>query len=233
VPNLGLATLRVAQRYGRSVVVEQYSQAPLQLHRPLYLRDDAYPTVYLRTPSAGLLDGDEHQLTVFVDDGSSLELRTQAATLVYPGVSRQTIDIRLAENAQLIFKPHPLILAKGANLTQRVRINLNASAKIQYIDSWVAGRLAMGECWEFESFANRLEIFVENILVFRENWIISPADMPLTHPLLCASNTKFASLFCFGKDSSSGAMEMDDAATTSRWEMCSAGGKIVRHAFAG
>jgi urease accessory protein len=228
-----MASLRVAQRHGRSVVVEQYSQAPLQLHRPLYLQGRSHPTVYLRTPSAGLLDGDVHQLNAFVDEGSCLELRTQAATLVYPGVTRQTIQFSLGENAELTFKPHPLILAKGARFSQSVRIDLSASAILHYADSWAAGRIAMGECWEFESFANKLEIFVENVLVFRENWEIKPIEMPLTHPLLCGDRKKFVSQFRFDPDDNNlGETASDDAENSACWEMFSRGGKIMRYAFA-
>ena len=62
---------------GWSVVTEQYSQAPLQLHRPLYLDAEIYPTVFLKTPSAGLLGGDKHSLSVHALENSTIKILNQ------------------------------------------------------------------------------------------------------------------------------------------------------------
>jgi len=198
VPNLGVARLRVEAREGRSVVAEQYSQAPLQLHRPLYLEDPLCPVVYIKSPSAGLLAGDCHLLEIGVGEGSRLEMRTQAAILVYPGASEQKISIRVARGSSLVFIPHPLILAKGAELKQRIRIDLAPDSRLCFRDSFSAGRIAMGECWQFERFDNLLEIFVERLLVYRDRWVIEPGRRPLTHPAVCGEYTRFASTYCFG-----------------------------------
>jgi urease accessory protein len=198
MPNLGIAKLRVGCRDGISVVTHQYGQAPLQLHRPLYLEDHNYPTVYLRTPSAGLLGGDIHDLEVGVGRNSTLELRTQASTLIYPGKSQQTIRIKVDEGGKLIYLPHSIILASEAHFTQKVYIELAKGSLLQYRDIWSAGRIAMKEKWQFQYFSNLIEIFVEDELIYREHWNLEPKKISLTHPVLCGEHTEFTNMYHFG-----------------------------------
>lgn len=197
--NLGIANLKVALRAGRSVVVEQYSQAPLQLHRPLYLGESSTPTVYLRTPSSGFLDGDEHRLSVTIDEGGALELRTQAAALVYPGTSRQTISIDIADGGELRFRPHPLILAKGADFTQTVSVNLASGARLFFTDTFAAGRVAMGEKWMFERFSNKVEIRVAGALVYFDQSVIAPLAHVVDSAVIMERYTIFSTAYCFGE----------------------------------
>ncbi|MGA7954526.1 MAG: urease accessory protein UreD [Gloeobacterales cyanobacterium] len=196
--NMGIAKLSVGCRDGISVVTHQYGQAPLQLHRPLYLDDHNYPTVYLRTPSAGLLGGDVHNLEVNVGRNSILELRTQASTLIYPGKSQQTIKINVDEGGKLIYLPHSIILASEAHFTQKVHIELAKGSLLQYRDIWSAGRIAMKEKWQFQYFSNLIEIFVEDELMYREHWNLEPKKISLTHPVLCGEYTEFSNRYHFG-----------------------------------
>jgi urease accessory protein len=198
MPNLGIAKLRVTNRDGISVVTYQYGQAPLQLHRPLYLEERNYPTVYIRTPSAGLLADDIHDLEVHVGPNSTLELRTQASTLIYPGKSQQTLKIQVDEGGKLIFLPHSIILAAEAHFTQKVHIELAKGSLLHYRDIWSAGRIAMKEKWQFQYFSNLIEIAVEDNLVYREHWVLEPTKMSLTHPVLCAEHTEFTNIYHFG-----------------------------------
>jgi urease accessory protein len=198
MPNVGIAKLSVNCRDNISVVTHQYGQAPLQLHRPLYLEDHTYPTVYIRTPSAGLLGGDIHDLEVHIGRNSTLELRTQASTLIYPGKSQQTIRINVEEGGKLVYLPHSLILASGAHFTQKVHINLAKDSFLHYRDIWSAGRIAMKEKWQFQYFSNLIEIYVEDKLIYREHWHLEPKKVSLTHPVLCGEHTEFSNIYHFG-----------------------------------
>jgi urease accessory protein len=196
--NNGIARLRVEHDGYASTVVDQYSQTPLQLHRPLYLEDASYPTVYLKTPSSGLLGGDAHEIEVAVGANSRLELRTQAATLAYPGESSLDVKILISDGGKLVYLPHALILAEGAKLTQRVCINLEGSASIDYSDTWCAGRIAMHEQWKFDFYDYSLVIFQNDELAYRECWRIEPSFDNLSHAFMCGDYTHFASLYSFG-----------------------------------
>ncbi|MDR3612897.1 MAG: urease accessory protein UreD [Candidatus Obscuribacterales bacterium] len=235
--NLGLARLSVSADGGLSTVVDQFSQTPLQLHRPLYLEGASHPTVYIKTPSSGLLGGDEHKIDVNVASGAQLELRTQAATLVYPGRSLLQINLTLADSAQLIFLPHPIILGAESSLSQKVRIKLGKDATLSFADTWCAGRIGMQELWKFTDYEYQLEIFQESKLTYREHWRIVPAEAPLEHPLLCGDYTHFASFYEFGKSKNLTARkDFTDFKTKSfeiekRWSLTRNGNDIHRRVY--
>ncbi|MBI2809599.1 MAG: urease accessory protein UreD [Candidatus Melainabacteria bacterium] len=221
--NIGIAKLQVECRDGSSVVVDEFSQSPLQLHRPLYLDGASYPTVYLKTPSSGLLGGDDHQVDLSIGYGSRLELRTQAATLVYPGQSSLTININVESGGKLTFLPHALILGASANLSQRVRIDLASDSSLEYSDTWCAGRIAMQELWQFERFHYRLEIFRNRQLLYRENWGLEPTTAGVEHPLVCGDYTHFSTLYTFGsaanRDSIETALPLCEWETNQTWTL--------------
>ena len=200
--NRGIARLTVAVQGGRTVVVDRYSQAPLQIHRPLYLEDNNFPTVFLRSPSSGLLDGDIHDLDVEVADYATLELRTQGAMLVYPGVSEQHLRITIGKGSSLQFLPHPLILAQGAELSQSIRIRMACDSRLLFQEWWISGRLAMGEAWQFRKFSNSIEIFEDDKLRFLERWSIDPSKDNLTSPIICGGEKSFKTVFAFDMEPS-------------------------------
>jgi urease accessory protein len=237
VHNLGLARLSVSFEGNLSTVVEQFSQTPLQLHRPLYLEGASYPTVYIKTPSSGLLGGDEHKIDINVGAGAKLELRTQAATLVYPGLSLLQINLSVADSAKLIFLPHPIILGANSSLCQKVRINLGADSTLNFGDTWCAGRIGMQELWQFTDYEYLLEIFQENRLAYREHWRVAPREVPLKHPFLCGDFTHFASLYQFGKSTNfTDSSDLIEFKTKSfeiekRWSLTKNGNDIHRRVY--
>ncbi len=197
--NVGIARLKVVQKDQMSIVCEQYGKAPLQLHQPVYLQKKPYPTVFLKTPSSGLLDGDSHILDVVVEENASLTLKTQAACLIYPGQSIQEIRIRLNENSSLQFLPHPLIFARSAHLIQKIRIDMQETSKLLFGESWRAGRIAMSEKWQFDCFDNTVEIFVGQRLAFKERFNLLPQVNDPKHDLRFGKYTAFDTIFEFDK----------------------------------
>jgi urease accessory protein len=227
VANRGIAHLQIERRGNRSVVVDQYSQTPLQLSKPLYLDGADFPTVFLRSPSSGLLGDDLHEIVINVADSARLELRTQGATLVYPGSSCLRITIELQGSGGLKFLPHSLILAKGAHLDQSIKVNMSNTSSLVMKESWVCGRVAMGEEWQFHRFDNLIEISEDDHLSYRECWSIAPESENLTHPIICGTNKYFATLFDFGDQHCARSQSNSD---TISWSVERGRGRIEREA---
>ncbi|MEL7477164.1 MAG: urease accessory protein UreD, partial [Cyanobacteria bacterium J06555_12] len=78
-------------RSGRTVVSHQYSRAPLQWLGPLH-PSDRRQVLYLRNPNGGLLRGDAQSISVQLEADAHVEIRTQSATRLHPGLSRQDIE---------------------------------------------------------------------------------------------------------------------------------------------
>jgi urease accessory protein len=87
---------------------------------------------------AGPLDGDHDHVRLHVGAGAILELVPIAATVALPGASR--LEIHATVEGVLVLNEAPLIVAEGADLVRRVRIDLAVGAVATVIDVVVLGR---------------------------------------------------------------------------------------------
>ncbi|MFQ3613115.1 MAG: urease accessory protein UreD [Cyanobacteriota bacterium] len=206
--NFGSAILKTT-RQGQHIRVWQYSQAPLQwLGGPsLGLRESPgeAPVYYLRNPNGGLLGGDRHQIQIELGTASALEIRTQGATRLHPGVIEQQVQVALAPESELIWIAHPIIPGAGADFRQQVQIQLAPTARLAYAEIWTAGRLAMGELWQFQRLHNRLQVWVTDrpgtpTLSPQPNqllWLQEQMDLRFPHEQMGAKSV-LGSYLCWG-----------------------------------
>jgi len=91
---------------------------------------------------AGPLAGDRLRVEVDVGEGAALEVVGNAATLAFPAASPATIDVRvrLAAGARLLWRPEPLILARGCNLESSLLLELGSGAAALTRELVVLGR---------------------------------------------------------------------------------------------
>lgn len=194
--NFGKAILKATRR-GDHTHIWEYSQAPLQ-----WLGSPGEPPVYyLRNPNGGLLGGDRHRIEIELGAGSALEIRTQGATRLHPGLIRQQVKVKLAPTSQLIWIPHPTIPGAGADFRQQVQIELDPTARLAYAEIWTAGRLAMDERWQFEHLANCLQVWVTAGIPSspegRKLWLQEHIDLHFPHRQVSAASV-LGSHLCWG-----------------------------------
>lgn len=214
--NRGSATLKIA-RQGKYIRVWEYSQAPLQWlggsvaptgRSPAlgsWSAPGEAPVYYLRNPNGGLLGGDQHQIHIEVGTASALEIRTQGATRLHPGLIQQQVSVDLAPESELIWIPHPIIPGAGADFRQQVQIHLAPSARLAYAEIWTAGRLAMGECWQFERLHSHLQVWVTSLSPQPDKvlWLEEQMDLRFPHEQITSgavlgSHTCWGSLYLLG-----------------------------------
>ncbi len=116
---------------------------------PLLLRrtgsaDDGAAIVHLVGGAAGPLAGDRLSLTVDLDHGAAVELRSVAATIALPGRTRDwstlTVTVRVGAGATLRWLPEPLIAAAGCRHVSRAEVELADGARLLWRDELVCGR---------------------------------------------------------------------------------------------
>jgi len=158
----GQLDLRLAVIGGATRAIRSLVRAPFQLSRARYDPSDHAGTVsFTIVHLGGVLSGDRLQLHVELAAQASATLRTAAAAQIYrmPGQgASQTTSLRLASNSSLAWLPEPTILFGGARFSQITRIELAAGARLALLDVLVPGRLARGECYQFDTYTQRLEI---------------------------------------------------------------------------
>ncbi len=111
---------------------------------PLTLRQTGPRRVHLVSTGAGPLRGDRLDLAVDVAPGTSLEVRSVAATLVLPGLadtpSVMVVRARVGAGAALRFSPEPTVLAAGCAHRLVVRLSLAEDATVFWREEIVFGR---------------------------------------------------------------------------------------------
>jgi urease accessory protein len=91
---------------------------------------------------AGPLNGDHDRIRLHVGAGCTLVLVPIAATLALPGISR--LDLHATVEGALQLDEPPLIVAEGADVTRRTRIELARNAVATVKDIVVLGRAGEG-----------------------------------------------------------------------------------------
>ncbi|MEM9567395.1 MAG: urease accessory protein UreD [Cyanobacteria bacterium P01_E01_bin.34] len=206
--NLGRAELVASSRSGRTVVSHQYSCAPLQWLGPLH-PSDRRQVLYLRNPNGGLLRGDAQSISIRLEANAHVEIRTQSATRLHPGLSRQDIEIILDADSSLVWVNHPAILGTDTEFEQAVNVTLAPTARLAYAEVWAAGRLAMSqefaptgadelEQWQFKRLSNRLRVDRDGSPVLRDAIVSMFPHSALTTAGVLQSYTCWGSLYLFG-----------------------------------
>ncbi len=187
---------------GQTVVTHQYTAHPLRLSGVFRLdaADSHRAYLYITNTSPGLLAGDNLGLSLKLEAGASLYLTDQAATKVHamPIMGTKAITdlkIEVGAGASLEFVPEPLILFADAALEQTTRIQLHSDAELFWSEIILPGRLARGECYEFDHYFNRLEITsISGELWFRDAIHLEGKHNLFKHSELFASKPVLANL---------------------------------------
>lgn len=131
------ASVVAENRAGRTILADMRSEPPVSLR----------PTrrgVALVGSAAGPVGGDEISMTVDVGADASLYLEAIAATMVFPSPtkasSHQDLLIRVADGGHLEWQGQPILPISGSLHVQRVRIELAATATLEFVDSVALGR---------------------------------------------------------------------------------------------
>ncbi len=119
---------------------------------PIVLRQTGPRRVHLVQAAGGPLGGDDLTLDVHLSAGSSLQLRSTAATLVQPGPSaaaaQWTMAAEVVEGAVLDWRPEPTVVCDGAEQRSSVTVAVQRGARALLRDMVVLGRAGQrGGCF--------------------------------------------------------------------------------------
>jgi len=147
---------------------------------------------------AGPLGGDATEVVVDLGPGAALELVTNAATLAYPASvpARHELRVRLGEGARFAWRPAPLILAAGCDLTARMELALDPGAAAFTRELVVLGRA--GET--AGSYDSRLRCELEGRPLLHESVEIDARGIAQGSGAVLDGAHAFASLALLGVD---------------------------------
>lgn len=166
----GLRAIRQAD--GRTVLAEQFFQAPFHLSKPHW--DPAAEVLHVQVvnPTAGILAGDALRSEISVSTGAAVLVSTPSATRVFKmdagGSATSTQRWNVAAGAWLEVMPEPLVPHRGSRFHQETAVHAEAGAGLLLIDQLMPGRLAHGEAWQWDRLILGLTVRLGGELILRE-----------------------------------------------------------------
>lgn len=166
----GMGMLAVQRRGPASVLADLAMSGSLKLLFPRS-SGDALDAVLLNT-AGGITDGDRFRVQADLQADTRLRVTTQAAERVYRAASGQpgTVEtrMRLASGAALTWLPQETLLYDGAALDRRLRIEMDADARVLACECLVFGRTAMGERVRRLHLRDRIDLVIAGRTAFAD-----------------------------------------------------------------
>jgi urease accessory protein len=122
----------------------------------------------------GLFAGDALDQRVTVRSGARVVLTSQAALQVHPGPAADAAIVRhsytIEPEAELHCHWDPVIPFAGARLDQHYDLQLARESRVYWSDALMAGRVARGERWRFDTLAHTLRFRLGESLAYLERY---------------------------------------------------------------
>jgi len=201
---IGGVRLELILSGGRTSLGACYQQVPVRVLPPFHFAGEPAALLYLLNPTAGLMDGDGHAMTIWARSGTRTVVTGQSATRIHPvcsSFSAQQWNVRVEDGADLVVLPGPAIPFRGCRYAQRVRIDLEPGARLIWGDIWLPGRYARGqesEWFQFDCLIQQLEVFRDGRLIYRDRFCWRGPWSPETVGWHLGSGLATGSLFVTG-----------------------------------
>jgi urease accessory protein len=161
---------------GETYLRTQSFRAPLHLSKPHH--EAGALVVNIVSPTAGLFDGDEVDVTVQVETGARLVLTTPSACRIHrargetPAVMRQEMKVRTG--GFLEFIPELIIPHRGARYRQTTSLHVEAGATLLFFEWLSPGRVASGETFAYAELQWETDLWHGETLIACERFSLKP-----------------------------------------------------------
>lgn len=198
---MGRLYIRAELRNNRTVISDSYFTPPFKIAKPFYRGE--FCEIMIMQASAGILDGDRHEIEIDIKSGAHVMVTGQSYTKLFKMDSvgaRQNVVIRVESGAELLYMPCPVIPFAGSKFIGRNEIYLKPGAKFVIRDIFASGRIAMNESFEFTSYRSRTEVRENERIIFCDNTRLIPSEMPLKDIGFFEGKTHMGTVYFYGYD---------------------------------
>lgn len=174
---MGYLYIETACENGRTVVKDSYFTAPFKITKP-FVSHNVLELMIMQA-SAGILEGDSHELEFKIRTGSHVIITGQSYTKLFrmeKGQAHQKLKITVEKDASLCYLPCPVIPFRDSDFTNTGEVRLEKGARFAMTDILACGRKGMGEVFEFRKYHSRTVVFEEEIPVFADNTRLVPKE---------------------------------------------------------
>lgn len=206
----GVLELTFAKSDGGTRLVHDYATVPFHISGTL--GHDPHPdveTVFVQSPTGGVAQGDRHALRIEVAEGALAHVSTQSSTKVQSmdhNFAAAEATLSVGRDAHLDYVPEPTILHADARFYQSLDLDLAPGATAVLSDVVVPGRLARGECFEFERYLSEVSATGTDGLLFEDATHLVPEESDPHAPGVLGEFTVYGTTFVIAPDHDTAAL---------------------------
>lgn len=167
-------------RQGATQIIRNQVQAPLKVQRPFYPEgQEVCHSVILHT-AGGVVGGDSLSMNFQLEADAKTLITTAAAGKIYRSSgleARQTIEIKLAANANLEWLPQETIVFAGAIYRQDLRVELELGASLLLWEITRFGRTARGERFVSGEWRSHVEVWQQGRPLWIDRQLLKGEEM--------------------------------------------------------
>ena len=162
---------------GQTYIADQYFKIPMQIMPPHYQDDDGTAFIYLLNTGGGVLHNDRYMTELTAEEGSRVLITSPSSNKLYKmedGHAELVNVITVKDGAVMEYLPeHNVPYAKSCTY-QENEFHLDKGATLIAADMVTAGRVAMGEVFQYDLYASRTKIYVDGKLKVYDNSRMDP-----------------------------------------------------------
>lgn len=170
------------KKNGQTYLAEQYFKLPLQILTPHYQDEDGTAFIYLLNPSGGVLQHDRLCTEITVEENARVLVTTPSATKFYKmddGHAELVNRITVKAGGVMEYLPEHNVPFAQTKAYQENDFYLDRDCVLMAADMVTAGRVSMGEIFQYDVYSSRTRIFVDGKLRVYDNSLMKPAEMEM------------------------------------------------------
>ena len=169
--------ITAAKKDGKTIIEDFSFTAPFKIMRPFYEKKDVM-SVMLMTASAGIMAGDRQEFGIHVKEGASVEFLSQSYDKIHKmkeGHAERKTILAVEPGASLFYTPLPAIPFGGSDYRSEIEVELaDETSRFIFSEVLTCGRAAHGEEFEYTRFKNRISVYQNGRIVYRDNTLYEP-----------------------------------------------------------
>ncbi len=168
--------IEAAVRNEKTFVKNVFCTPPFRLADITEDRFEKALRLMMMSSSPGILDGDEYNIQIELEEGTSVFLETQSFQRLFQmkAGARQQMEIRMKKGSAFEFLPHPSVPHQSSIFTSKSNIYLSEKCSLTWGEVLTSGRKLRGESFLFTKYHSHTQIFLKNKLVVKENLLMEP-----------------------------------------------------------
>jgi urease accessory protein len=169
--------IQAAVKENRTYLKNVFFTTPFKIANITENRKAHQLKLMLMSSSPGILDGDQYQIKIDLEAGSSVQLLTQSFQRLFnmKESATQSMEVNMAADSSFCYLPHPAVPHKQSSFAATTKIHLATRCILILGEILTCGRKLNGEVFLFSKYHSISEIYLQNKLVVKENLLIQPA----------------------------------------------------------